>query len=179
VGNEVGRSRLDQDGVEAASGVRRLLNKGPVGDGCGDDFAFQPQAGAGNHVVGGVGPSRGFRFKTSHAESQERDRQDSHDCHAHFSILYDRLARCYTTDWLSAKVRLVERVRGFKELTDEKSSECLKMNSGLDWPCCGSEFILSKAEETLRYALEKERRRGKLYSDYWFARVGRCRHRVL
>jgi hypothetical protein len=50
---------------------------------------------------------------------------------------------------------------------------------GLDWPCCGSEFILSKAEETLRYAAEKERRRGKLSSDYWFARVGRCRHRVL
>lgn len=96
-----------------------------------------------------------------------------------FSILYDRLARCYTTDRLSAKVRLVERVRGFKELTDEKLSECLKMTSGLDWPCCGSEFILSKAEETLRYAVEKERRQGKLSSDYWFARVGPSRHRVL
>ena len=48
VGNEVGRSRLDQDGVEAASRARHLLNKGPVGDGCGDDFAFQPQAGAGS-----------------------------------------------------------------------------------------------------------------------------------
>jgi len=82
-----------------------------------------------------------------------------------FSILYDRLAQCYTTDRLSAKVRLVERVRGFKELTDEKSSECLKMTSGLDWPCCGSEFILSKAEETLGYAVEKERRRGNLSSD--------------
>ena len=79
---------------------------------------------------------------------------------------------------LSAKVRLVERVRGFKELADEKSSEGLKMTAGLDWPCRGSEFILSKAEETLRYAVEKERRRGKLSSDYWFARVGRCRHRV-
>ena len=96
-----------------------------------------------------------------------------------FSILYDRLAQCYTTDRLFAKVRLVERVRGFKDLTDEKSSEGLKMTAGLDWPCCGSEFILSKAEETLRYAVEKERRRGKLSSDYWFARVGRCRHRVL
>lgn len=53
------------------------------------------------------------------------------------------------------------------------------MTSALDWPRYGSEFILSKAKETLPYAVEKERRWGKLSSDYRFTRVGRCQHGVL
>jgi hypothetical protein len=62
--------------------VFHFVDERPIRDGRGDDFAFQPQAGPGDHVVGAeVVQVEVLRFETSHAERQERQGQDDYDEH--------------------------------------------------------------------------------------------------